>query len=284
MLREHWNWTDHWVTSDCDAAANVYLPHQYASTPELASALSLSAGTDLDCGNFYQDHLPAAFEQGLFNETTLDQALVRLYSSLVTLGYFDDPNNQPYRQLGWKDVNTPNAQQLAYEAAVQAMTLLKNDGTLPLSMNKSMQYAIIGSWANGTTQMQGNYYGIAPFLKSPLQALVDRVGNTSVTYSPGITTNPPVDAMYLTLKPKIIDADVIFYVAGPDKSSESEGNDRYSISWTANDLRLMTEYSKLGKKLVVLQMGGGQVDDTPLLANAGVNAILVSVPSYPFHC
>ena len=239
--------------------------------------MSLIAGTDLDCGEFYQDHLPAAYKQGLFNEKTLDQALIRLYTSLVKLGYFDDPKNQPYRQLTWNDVNTPNTQQLAYEAAVQGMTLLKNDGTLPLSMNQSMKYAIIGGWANATMQMQGSYYGIAPFLNSPLQALVDRVGNTSVTYAHGITTNPPVDAMYLADKPKIADADVIFYVAGPDSSSEGEGNDRYRISWAADDLRLMTEYATYGKKLVVLQMGGGQVDDTPLLKNAGVNAILVSM-------
>ena len=279
VLREHWNWTDHWVTSDCDAVANVYLPHQYADTPERASALSLIAGTDLDCGEFYQDHLSEAFKQGLVNETTLDQALVRLYTSLVALGYFDDSQDQPYRQLGWKDVNTPDAQQLAYEAAIQGMTLLKNDRTLPLNMSQSKKYAIIGGWANATQQMQGNYYGVAPYLHSPLQALVDRVGNTSVTYSPGITTNPPVDAMYLASKPKIADADVIFYVAGPDKSVESEGNDRYQISWGADDLRLMTEYSTCGKKLVVLQMGRGQVDDSPLLKNAGVNAILVR--TYP---
>ena len=51
------------------------------------------------------------------------------------LGYFDlpDPQPYPYRQLGWSDVNTPEAQQLALTAAVEDM-VPKNDGTLsPMS-------------------------------------------------------------------------------------------------------------------------------------------------------
>lgn len=40
LLREHWNWTaeQQWVTSDCDAVQNVFLPHNYTSTREEAVA------------------------------------------------------------------------------------------------------------------------------------------------------------------------------------------------------------------------------------------------------
>lgn len=56
VLREHWGWndTDHYITSDCDAIQNVYLPHQWSSTREGAAADSLMAGTDLDCGTYMQ--------------------------------------------------------------------------------------------------------------------------------------------------------------------------------------------------------------------------------------
>ena len=52
VLRDHWNWTSEqqWVTSDCDSIQNVFYPHGYAATREEAAALSLKAGTDLDCG------------------------------------------------------------------------------------------------------------------------------------------------------------------------------------------------------------------------------------------
>lgn len=54
VLREHWNWTteEQWVTSDCDAVQNVFLPHGYGKTREEAAALSLKAGTDVNCGMY----------------------------------------------------------------------------------------------------------------------------------------------------------------------------------------------------------------------------------------
>ena len=120
ILREHWGWAneDQWITSDCDAVQNIFLPHHYTATREEAVALALRAGTDVNCGTYYQSHLPAAYYQGLINETDVDRALLRQYSSLVKLGYFDPPFATPYRALFWVDVSTPAAQQLAYTAAV----------------------------------------------------------------------------------------------------------------------------------------------------------------------
>jgi beta-D-xylosidase 4 len=100
-------------------------------------------------------------------EKTLDKSLARLYSSLFTVGDFD--GTSPYNSLSWSDVSTPAAQSLAYEAAVEGLTLIKNDGLLPLSKEFS-SIAVIGPWANATTQMQGGYQGVAPFLNSPLSA------------------------------------------------------------------------------------------------------------------
>ena len=116
-------------------------------------------------------------------------ALIRQYSSLVRLGYFDGMA-VPYRSLGWKDVSTPQAQSLALKAATEGITLLKNDGTLPLKINKGMKIALVGGWANATTQMQGNYAGIAPYLHSPLYA-AQQTGATVFEYGvPGGQGDP----------------------------------------------------------------------------------------------
>lgn len=55
VLRDHWQWTNEqqWITSDCDAVQNVFLPHGYTMTREEAVAIALKAGTDIDCGKFF---------------------------------------------------------------------------------------------------------------------------------------------------------------------------------------------------------------------------------------
>lgn len=159
VLREHWGWndTEQWVTSDCDSIQNVYMPHGWSDTREQAAADSLIAGTDLDCGTYMQSHLPGAFAQGLLDEKVLDQALIRQYASLLRVGWFDAPEDQPYRQLGWGAVATNASQQLARKAATEGIVLLKNDGVLPLNLDKSASIGLFGDWANASTQLLGNY-------------------------------------------------------------------------------------------------------------------------------
>jgi xylan 1,4-beta-xylosidase len=278
VLRTHWNWTGgnddgFWVTSDCDAIQNVFLPHGWAATREGAAAASLKAGTDLNCGTYYSHHLQAAYDQKLINDTDLDTAVTRLYGSLVKLGYFDPADSQPYRSLGWKDVDTPEAQQLAYRAAVEGTVLLKNNKTLPLDL-KGKKVAVIGDWANATKQLQGNYAGVAPYLRSPLYAAQQLVGSDSVFYSDGQGYQNPTTNSWEPIWAAADAADIILYFGGIDDDTELEGNDRVNIGWTGIQLDVIGELASLGKPMVVVQLGGGQLDSSPIANNPNIGALL----------
>lgn len=279
VLRGHWNWTGgaddgFWVTSDCDAVQKVFLPHRWSSSREAAAADSLRAGTDLNCGTYYGHHLQGAYHQGLVNDTDLDTAVTRLYGSLVRLGYFDPAGSQPYRSLGWDDVGTPEAQQLAYTAAVEGTVLLKNDnGTLPLDLT-GKKVAVIGDWAAATAQLQGNYHGVAPFLRSPLAAAQQLLGNESVLYSAGPGYQDPITNSWDSIWEAAGAADAVLYFGGIDEDTEAEGNDRVSIGWSGPQLDVIGELALLGKPLVVVAMGGGQLDSSPVAENPGVGALL----------
>lgn len=249
------------------------MPHEWAPTREQAVADALIAGTDLNCGSYYQYNLPKAYAQGLFNESVLDRALVRQYSSLVRLGYFDPPEVQPYRQLNWADINTPAAQELAYKAAVEGATLLKNDGLLPLSIKQGDTIALIGSWANATTQMQGNYHGQAPYLRSPLYA-AQQLG-VKVNYATGVGgQGDPTTGNWGPAFSAAANASIIIYADGIDNGVESEGLDRVSIAWTGAQLDIIGQLAMLGKPMIVLQMGGGQLDSSPIANNPNISALL----------
>lgn len=278
VLRDHWNWTGgsddgFWVTSDCDAIQNVFLPHRWATSREGAAAASLKAGTDLNCGTYYSHHLQGAYDQDLINDADLDTAVTRLYSSLVKLGYFDPAESQPYRSLGWEDVDTPEAQQLAYKAAVSGTVLLKNNNTLPLNL-EGKKVAVIGDWADATSQLQGNYFGVAPYLRSPLYAAQQLLGNDSVLYSAGPTNRDPTTNNWDSIWEAASAADVILYFGGIDENVESEEVDRVSISWSGPQLDTIGELALMGKPMVVVSFGGGQIDSSPIAENTGVGALL----------
>lgn len=272
VLRESWGWSQpyNWITSDCAAVSNIESPHKYVATDADAAAVALNAGTDLACEGTIYNSLVQAVAQNTTNLATVDKSLTRLYTSLVQVGYFNPPAD--LAAIGWKDVSTPAAQHLAYLAAVEGITLLKNDGALPLAKD-TPNVAVIGPWGNATTQMQGNYQGTAPFLVSPLQAFQSGWSG-HVTYAQGTAINSASTSGFAAALSAAQAADVIVYCGGIDTSIEAEGMDRTTIAWTGNQLQLIGELAALGKKLIVVQFGGGQLDGSSLLSNKGVNALV----------
>ncbi|KAI0127003.1 beta-glucosidase [Xylariales sp. AK1849] len=271
VLRDHWNWTDDgfYVTSDCDAVQNIFMPHDYSPTRERAAADSLAAGTDLNCGTYYQLHLPEAYSQGLINDSIIDQALVRLYSAQIRLGMFDSASATPYRALNFADVNTQLSQDLALKAAEGGMVLLKNDGTLPIQIpsDSNLTLALIGPWANATTEMQGNYAGIAPFLHSPYYAAT-QIPGVHVLYA-----GDPGDPTTSGYPPAITAAEAADIIIYADGANSGESNDRNLIRWSGEKQDIMTQLAGLGKPFVLLQMGD-QLDDAPFLNHPNVSAVL----------
>ncbi|MCJ1304033.1 hypothetical protein MMC08_006845 [Hypocenomyce scalaris] len=272
LLRDTWEFgsRDGYISSDCDAVYNVFNPHMYALNQSGAAADSLRAGTDINCGTTYQYHLNVSFYDGYVSRDDIEQGVTRLYSNLVRLGYFDG-NSSEYRQLTWSDVVSTDSQNISYEAAVEGITLLKNDGTLPLS-SSIRSIALIGPWANATVQMQGNYYGTPPYLISPLAAA--QASNLTVNYAFGTNISSNSTADFAGAMSAANMSDAIIFAGGIDNTIEAEGMDRMNLTWPGNQLTLIQQLSTMGKPLVVLQMGGGQVDDSTLKANPDVNSIL----------
>ncbi|KAE8367275.1 putative exo-1,4-beta-xylosidase xlnD [Aspergillus caelatus] len=285
LLRDSFDFVeDGYVSGDCGAVYNVFNPHGYAANESTAAADSIRAGTDIDCGVSYPRHFQESFHDQEVSRQDLERGVTRLYTNLIRAGYFDSKTS-PYRNISWSDVLSTNAQNLTYEAAAQSIVLLKNDGILPLSTATSSSsnrtttttIALIGPWANATTQMQGNYFGPAPYLISPLQAFQQSSSSEGykVTYAIGTnTTTDPTPHSQSDALTTAQEADIIIFAGGIDNTLETETQDRANITWPSNQLSLITKLADLNKPLIVLQMGAGQVDSSALKANKNVNALI----------
>ena len=155
MLRDRWGFQGH-VVSDCWAIRDFHENHHVTGTAPESAALAMKNGCDLNCGNTYL-HLLEALQEGLITEEDITRACVRLMTTRVLLGLFDEECE--YNAIPVTEVDTDANAALAKTAAEKSMVLLENDGTLPLDPEKVRTIAVIGPNADSIMALEGNYNG-----------------------------------------------------------------------------------------------------------------------------
>ncbi len=135
------------IMSDYNAIAEL-IDHGVAADLVEAAALALRAGVDLDMvSGAYRAGLPQALARGLVEMRDIDAAARRVLRLKERLGLFDDP---------WRRFAAPAAEtrELALDSARRAITLLTNDGVLPLRAGLR-RIAVIGPLADARAEMVG---------------------------------------------------------------------------------------------------------------------------------
>ncbi len=190
QLRGKWGFQGY-VVSDCEAIVNIFRDHHFTKTQPEASALAVQRGMDNECVDFgkvkddhdYKPYLDA-YKQGFLKEGEIDTALVRLFTARIKLGMFDPPEAVPYAQIDEKELDTPEHRAMALAIANESMVLLKNDGTLPLKPGP-IKIALIGSLADQTKYLLGNYNGVPTHTVSVLEGLKAEFPEAQITFVPG---------------------------------------------------------------------------------------------------
>ena len=161
---------------------------------------AIRAGLDLEMpgpGRAYGPALASAVLEGRVPEALVDDAATRLLGVLDRIGALDDDADEVPRS-----VDTPEQRALAREAAVGAIVLLRNQGVLPLAVDRSATVAVIGPNAGRAVIMGGGSASLpVHHLRSPLEALRDRLGpGVGVLHEPGVEislTTPEVPEVLL---------------------------------------------------------------------------------------
>jgi len=206
QLRGKWGFKGY-VVSDCDAVVDIAANHRYRATQAQGVAISVIRGMDNECVNSSRLGEPAekayvdAVQQGYLPESTLDTALIRLFTARIKLGLFDPPDMVPYLKIDEKELDSAEHRAHARKLANESMVLLKNDGLLPLKQGIK-RIAVVGPLADQTRPLIGNYAGQPTHIVSILDGLHAEFPNAAITYVAGTqflrTDGTPVPDNLLT--------------------------------------------------------------------------------------
>ncbi len=175
-LRKEWGFDGH-VTSDCWAIKDFHEGHHVTDTPVESVSMAMNNGCDLNCGNLFH-YLKQAVEEGMVQESRLDEALVNLFTTRMKLGVFDKKGDNPFDKIPYSVVDSAPMKALNKKAAEKCVVLLKNqDNILPLDKTKYKTVGVIGPNANNRRALVGNYEGTASRYITVLEGIQDYLGD-----------------------------------------------------------------------------------------------------------
>ena len=250
--------------------------HFVAKDKKEACALAVKAGVNIefpepDC----YLHLVELVRQGVLKEAQLDELIAPMLFWKFKLRLFDDPYVDP--DEAERIVGCDANRKLALQAALETITLLKNENNLaPLDLEKLKTIAVIGP--NSHRSLLGGYSGVPKHNVTVLDGIKAKVGNrVKVLHSEGckITvggswnqddvtpSNPVEDRKQIAEAVKVAQqADVIVLAIGGNEQTSREAwnlkhmGDRTSLDLIGRQEELVQAMLATGKPVIVFLFNG----------------------------
>ncbi|MFB1027036.1 MAG: glycoside hydrolase family 3 C-terminal domain-containing protein [Flavobacteriaceae bacterium] len=278
ILRKQWGF-EGYVVSDCGAINDIYSSHKIVNTEEEAAALGIRRGCDLNCGDVYQRALKKAVSQGLIGVKEIDLSVYRLMLARMKLGMFDPIELVDYAKIPFETNNSKAHNEKALKMAQKSMTLLKNNGILPLNKSSIKKIVVIGPNANNLSALRGNYYGSASNPITIINGIKAQAGSDiDIVFHKGVPLVTSQDNEPQVLSKEILKdietADVAVFVGGLDASWEGEesnemrekngvdgfyAGDRTKIELPEIQLNALKSIKKTGTPLIFILLAGSAI-------------------------
>ncbi|MCU6671279.1 glycoside hydrolase family 3 C-terminal domain-containing protein [Enterobacteriaceae bacterium H4N4] len=286
VLREQWGF-DGIVVADYGGVSLLHQHHGIAHDAAESAALAFNAGLDVelpkdDCAR----HLADAVARGLIPMSQIDAIVTRVLREKFRLGLFE----QPYVDENGIDLQSDETR----EVASRSITLLENNGILPLSGKPRL--AVVGPTADDPLALLSGYSFpvhliISDMLEqtdqvtTPLQALTHYLGESHVQYAkgcqiiekrmagapvfPGDSSGKPMQQSPVSDDIRLIphavrvanDSDLVVACVGDlaglfQSGTVGEGSDTDSLNLPGVQQQLLEALVATGKPVVVVMTGG----------------------------
>lgn len=274
VLRKQWKF-DGFVATDYGSIGEM-LPHGVGGNLKHASALALTAGTDMDmCSMGFIGTLEESVKDGTVSEEAVNTACRRVLEAKYKLGLFKDPYKYCDVKRRKTDIFTAENRAAARRIAAETFVLLKNKADL-LPLKKQGRIALIGPLADTRANMAGTWcVAYTPDKYSTLKEGFERAlkGKAELLYAQGC--NLMADSARqraaefgktiargddARLKAEAIEtarqADVIVCAMGESADMSGECASRSDLRLPDVQRELLAELVKLGKPVVMLNFSG----------------------------
>lgn len=232
--------------------------HRVAATEKEAVRMAVMAGVDMSMTPYTTDFAEYVVElvrEGAIPEARVDEAVRRILRMKMALGLFE--NAYPDTSLASR-VGSEEHQAVSLKAAREAITLLENDGVLPLAKDARILLTgpgadwlppLYGAWSY---TWQGTETGVyPPSARTFLQALRAHAGEDRVTYVPGTDLYAEVDIPAAVAA--AADADAVVVALAEKPSVEGPGSIE-DLDLPAVQTRLVRALAATGKPVILVML------------------------------
>ena len=276
LLREELGF-DGIILTDWEDINKLHDRDKVAESRKEAIKIAINAGIDMSMIPYdyeeFCDNLLELVKEGEISEARIDESVRRILKLKIELGLFDKKNKSDYSDFG-----SQKHQNYAYDAAVESVTLLKNENSILPIKNKN-KILVTGPNGNSMRTLNGawtySWQGektdfFAEDHNTIYEAIKNKFTDSDVKYIPGVTypINEDYDKepkfeyydQYFDKKKEAIkyaneEADIIILALGENSYTEKPG-DLNDINLNRLQLDFANEIIKSGKPVVlVLNIG-----------------------------
>ncbi|MGM7702752.1 beta-glucosidase BglX [Pseudalkalibacillus sp. Hm43] len=258
LLRGEWNFNGVMI-SDW-GAVKEQIDHGYAADQKDAALKALRAGVDIEMmTTCYVHHAKELIEEGAFDESIIDEAVLRILELKHKLGLFENPTRGANEELEKELVFSASHRQAAKELAIKSSVLLKNEGILPLQKDKKV--GLIGPFAEHDDLLgPWSWIGSREDAVKVSEGFRSKIDSSLLTIAKGsdieqITQSQIDEAIEVAEK-----SDVIVLALGEDSYMSGEAGCRADIRLPQAQLDLIQALKSQDKPMIAVLFNGRPLD------------------------